>query len=365
MSLPVRSAVLMVAAMARGRQFSSSIRMRILLLVVFLGAFTLSGFASAADGGGGLSAADRIRIAEARRVADELGDGLWPGWSSAPFGVLLITREEEFLVHHASPGNDFTPIGYDSLLGSDVYVRDRIFDPHLLATFPAVGGISTIVIGQAERTDASHSTRWVITLLHEHFHQLQDSQPDYYTAVNALNLARGDSTGMWMLNFPFHYDDPVLNERFAELCLQLRDAVTALDKGAGTDEARAYVEKRRQFRGFLTADDFKYFSFQVWKEGIARYTEYIMARRAAGAYQPTEAFEGLPDFESFESDADEMKANILTKLAGMSLKDSRRTAFYPFGAAEGMLLDKLSPGWRAEYFTKKFDVEGYFGMTGD
>lgn len=339
--------------------------MRTFMLAILLGALAPGAFTYASQPGGGLSEVDRIRIAEARRLADEFGDGLWPGWSTAPFGILLITKEQEFLVHHPSPSDDFTSLGYDSLLGSDVYVRERVFDHRLLATFPAVGGISTVVIGRAEQTDASHSTRWVITLLHEHFHQLQDSQPDYYPSVNALNLARGDSTGMWMLDYPFHYDDPVVNERFAELCLELRDAVVALDKSAGAEKARAYIEKRRQFRKFLTADDFKYFSFQVWKEGLARYTEYMMARRAASTYQPTDAFKNLPDFETFESDADEMKAHIFTKLAGMSLEDSRRTAFYPFGAAEGMLLDHVAPGWRAHYFTKKFDIEAYFETAGD
>ena len=86
-----------------------------------------------------------------------------------------------------------------------MHVRERVFPPNLRACFPAVGDVSTIVIGQPAATEQS-STFWVLTVLHEHFHQLQNAQPDYYSSVDSLNLARGDSTGGWMLNFPFPYD---------------------------------------------------------------------------------------------------------------------------------------------------------------
>src|SRR5215510_11070522 len=95
-----------------------------------------------------LSDTDRIRLAEAFRIGDKLGDKVWKNWSKAPFAVLLVTPEYEFLIRHPKPSNDFMLIGNDASLKSDVYFRKRTFDPSLLATFPAVSGISTIVIGQ-------------------------------------------------------------------------------------------------------------------------------------------------------------------------------------------------------------------------
>ena len=152
---------------------------------------------------------DRLRIAEAFRLADAIGDSIWRGWTSAPFAVLLVTPEREFLVRHPRPTSDFTRIGYDSHLGVDVFVRARTLAPTLLATFPAVGGVPTFVVGQPSATGMS-STEWVLTLVHEHFHQLQTSRPDYYARVEALGLARGDRTGMWMLDYPFPYDSSVV-----------------------------------------------------------------------------------------------------------------------------------------------------------
>src|SRR5438128_10277898 len=87
-----------------------------------------------------LSETDRVRLAEAFRLGAALGDKIWKQWSQAPFAVLLVTPEQEFLVRHPKPSSDFALIGYDPNLKSNVYVRKRVFQTHLLATFPAVGG---------------------------------------------------------------------------------------------------------------------------------------------------------------------------------------------------------------------------------
>ena len=303
---------------------------------------------------------DRVRIAEGRRMAAALGDRLWPGWQDAPFAVLLVTKQAEYLVYHPKPSDEFAPLGFDSLLQSEVYVRDRQFDPHLLATFPAVGGLPTITIGQPRNTDASHSTRWVITLLHEHFHQWQMSQPDYYRAVEALGLSDGDKSGMWMLDYPFPYDDKKIGEAFRRMCESLHDAVS----GSGSQDYFAdYFSARARFGGLLDEDDHRYFLFQIWQEGIARYTEYMIARQAEVAYRPTDRFGELPDVTRFGEDAQETWGKVLNELRNMSLKKSRREAFYYVGAALGVLLDRETPGWRDRYLEDKFSVEGYYPQS--
>jgi hypothetical protein len=239
-----------------------------------------------------LTEVDRTRLAEAFRLGDQIGDRVWPGWSKAPFAVLLVTPETEFLIRHPKPSADFTKIGYDSRLKSDVFYRKRTFPAHFLATLPAVNGISTIVVGQAENTWVKTSTPWVITLLHEHFHQLQDSQPTFYADVNALNLSRGDQTGMWMLNYAFPYEQKEVQEQFVLMSKLLAEALHGNSrKGAKTragegardprNGIRDYLQARQKFQAMLAPDDYKYISFQFWKEGIARYTEYRVARLAA------------------------------------------------------------------------------------
>ncbi len=308
-----------------------------------------------------LSDSERILLAEAFRMNEMLGDQVWSGWSEAPFAVLLVTPEYEFLIRHPRPSTDFTSLGYDSLLGSNVLFRKRVFAPNLLATFPAVNGLPTIVIGEPQNTDAKTPTRWLVTLLHEHFHQLQMSQPNYYTDVDSLGLARGDKTGMWMLNFPFPYDSVEVQRQFLLLCRSLSDA---LQSSGGSDfrgKVSSYLERKRKFREILSPDDYRYFSFQLWQEGVARYTEYRIARAGAENYRPTMRFRSLKNTVSLRQETDSLRNRILTELPRLSLGELHRVAFYTIGAAEAMLLDRARPGWQRLYFTKKFFTDEYFG----
>jgi hypothetical protein len=309
-----------------------------------------------------LAAEDRIRLAEVFRIGEKLGDHVWKGWNKAPFALLLVTPEHEFLIRHPVPSKDFSPLGYDALLKSEIYFRQRTVQPNLLATYPAVGGVSTIVVGQPANTQAKTSTRWVVTLLHEHFHQLQDSQPNFYTEVGALGLARGDQTGMWMLNFPFPYERADVEQQFNHMSRALADALRSTDKKDFKQKLSIYLAERKRFQALLTPDDYKYFSFQLWKEGVARYTEYRIAERAASRYKPSKEFASLKDYSSFSEDNRATLARILNDLQNIQLSKRQRTAFYPFGAAEAMLLDRVNPKWQQRYFAEKFSLDRFFGQ---
>ncbi len=311
----------------------------------------------------GVPEVDRIRLTEAFRLGETLGNRVWQDWNKAPFAVLLVTPEDEFLIRHPKPSKDFTLVGYDSLLKSNVYVRKRTQQTNFLATFPAVGGVSTIVVGQAENTQAKTSTPWVVTLLHEHFHQLQDSQPNSYAEIEALNLSHGDQTGMWMLNYAFPYDSLEVKQRFTTLSGALAEALQATSKTEFSTKFAAYLAARQQLQKILSPDDYKYFSFQLWKEGIARYTEYRIARLAATKYKPGREFRSLKDFTSFENVAQAMMSRITKELTTLQLEDYQRVAFYPIGAGEGLLLDRVNPTWYRHYFAEKFYLEKYFNAA--
>lgn len=342
----------------------STLSFLILLLLTQIPAIAKAGTSDTAQTHKSLTSIDRTRLAEAFRLGDQIGDRIWLGWSKAPFAVLLVTPDTEFLIRHPKPSADFTKIGYDVVLKSDVYYRKRNFPSHFLATFPAVGGISTIVIGQAENTSVKTSTPWVITLLHEHFHQLQNSQPNYYPDVNALNLSRGDQTGMWMLNYAFPYDRQEVQEQFVLISKLLGEALRENSRADAKTQrgvkraarVRAYLEARQKFQTMLASDDYRYISFQFWNEGIARYTEYRVAQLAATHYRPTKQYRALKDYRSFADVATTTYEGIFHQLATQKLGESKREVVYSYGAAEGLLLDKIRPGWRRRYLVEKFDL---------
>lgn len=303
---------------------------------------------------------DRIRIAEAYNIAELYGDKIWENYYAAPFALLLVYDENEFLIYHPSPSDDFKPLGFDSLLNSKVYYRKRIFSTGFLATFPAVNGLSTIVVGTPENTKKS-SIEWVITILHEHFHQYQNSQLDYYSSVNELDLSGGDETGMWMLNYPFPYEDEKINAVY-DLCKKsLARIFRNKNETQFQDLYEIYKSRRTNLIESLSENDYKYFSFQIWQEGIARYTEIKLLRvLMEDNYIFSKEVQKLNDYKSLEDHYDDYYTNALNLLNGLSLRDSERNCFYAFGAFERLLLDKVNPEWKKIYFDKKFFIEKYY-----
>jgi hypothetical protein len=296
---------------------------------------------------------DAVRIREFYRLAAQLQDAVWPGWSGTPAPLLLVTQNAEFLTHHPSPPKDFQKIG------DDLYARPRQFPTALQATFPAFGPPSIIVIGEPENTEAKTSTPWVFTVMHEHFHQLQDGRPGLYQAVGGLDLAHGDNTGMWMLNYPFPYDNPELGKLFPHLRDLLLTALNEPDLKEFKALARQYLMARKEFFAQLSPDDRKYLSFQLWKEGIARYVQ-IKSAEAAANYQPTPEYAALPDYETFQSYAREARSDTLSELKRADLAIWKRVVVYSLGASEGLLLDRLHPEWKQRYFSRLFTLDPYF-----
>ena len=305
--------------------------------------------------------ADRVRIAEAYHLAEAVQESIWSGWSEVPFVVLLVTPADEFLVGHPYPSEDFAPLGHDSLLGTHVHHRPSSgsYPTSFLATFPAVRGVNTVVIGQPEHTGKS-STYWVITALHEHFHQLQYTRAGYFDRVAALDLAGGDETGMWQINYPFPYESEEVAERFMAYKTALEAALAAAG-GDGGGRAPGSVSRRPDpvLREGLSEPDYRYLSFQLWQEGVARYTEYAVAAAAADGYEPTPAFRALDDYVPYAAALDTLRAGLAEEMATLDLASWQRVVFYPVGASEAMLLDEVSPDWRRRYHDEPFFLERF------
>jgi hypothetical protein len=296
---------------------------------------------------------DAVRIREFYRMASELQDGIWPEWSKTPAPLLLVTQETEFLTHHPAPPKELKSVG------DDVYARPRQFPVSFQATFPAFGPPSVMVVGEPSSTMSKSSTPWLFTLMHEHFHQLQWAQPGYLDAVNALGLSRGDTTGMWMLNYPFPYEKPEVAQAFAQLRDLLLQTVKESDDAEFHKLAKEYMERRKKFLGLLSPDDRTYLGFQLWQEGIARYTE-VKAAEAAAQYHPTAEFSALPDFQPFTIRAARARADTLDELKSADLSTWKRTVVYSFGATEGFLLDRVNPRWKDQYFQRMLSTDAYF-----
>lgn len=301
--------------------------------------------------------ADKIRIREAINISQQFGEKIWTHITQVPFIVLLVTEEHEFLVNHPNPSEDFQLSEEDDFLKTSIYYRARQFAPNLLATFPAVNGLSCIVVGTPENTNKT-SSEWIITLLHEHFHQYQNSLTGYFKSVDSLNLSGGDNSGMWMLNYPFPYTKMEVVAAYKPYTQTLYEAVKAIGQADFEQKYAYYKSAREEFKNRLSMLDYAYFSFQLWQEGLARHTEYLFLT-LLDKYQPSTELAALSDFMPFVKLKDQTYEAELNKLQNLELDKAQRICFYSLGFAEGLLLDRINPSWRDSYWLEKFYIEKY------
>jgi hypothetical protein len=297
----------------------------------------------------------RVRLAEAFAVIDDVQEKAWPGWSRAPSSLVLVDRDFEYLLHSDEKPEGFVESEDDPRLGGRVFARRRTFSPSFLATFPAFGPTPTIVVGTAEGT-GKRSTAWVLAVAHEHFHQLQYSDPGYWSESEALGLAGGDRTGMWMLNYPFPYEST--SGAFASLSRELARLVGG-PKPAPPGEREAFWRRYAELCRGLKPEDYRYLSFQLWQEGIARYVETRVAEIASREHRVSAAFAALPDYQPFGAAAAALHEETLDELRTQVMARDGRTVFYAFGAGLGLLLDQEGLDWRSRYLAEKFYLEKY------
>ena len=268
-------------------------------------------------------------------LAETPGEQLWPGFGKAPFGFLILEADREVLLCRPTAPNGFQADGTDRATGCPRFVGPRGKLPaSMLAAMPLFGPPWTIVMGPAP-SDADKRPRWRSTVLHEHMHQWQAELPGYYDRIDALGLSNGDGSGMWMLNFPFPYRDGNVQGYYAQAATALVAAVGARGTPAFARRLDAYLEARRAFAAAAGERNWRYLEFQLWQEGVARWTEIALARRSGDTAMST--------------DADAHEDAMLDMLRAPDLGGHQRVVVYAYGMAEALLLDACGAAWRESY----------------
>jgi hypothetical protein len=169
---------------------------------------------------------------------------------------------------------------------------------------------------------------------------------------------------MWMLNFPFPYADANVSSAYDDMSHKLVVALTSIGTDGFRSNALAYLAARSAFRQMLKPADYRYFAFQCWQEGTARYTEIMVGQLAAQAHDRDSAFLSDADAISLRDDSIATYGRVLTRLIMRPLKDDQRVDFYALGTGEALLLDQLSPGWRLRYLDPRMDLGDFFPPSG-
>lgn len=274
-----------------------------------------------------------LSIKSAQEQAVLVGGDIWPKYADGPFGLLVTLEDREVLFCHGSIANGFSTLPPDTVTGCDLQERGDVFPKYLLAAMPVINGTSTIVMGTPQSTGRDEPS-WIRTIFHENFHQYQSTFDDYYKRLDGLNLSNGDSTGMWMLNYPFPYEDDNFSAALSTAANQLHKTIT--QPGASIQQhVSIYLSTRQKLESSVSVNDWKYLELQLWAEGVARWTEIEIATRS-------------PDRKVVES-GDSLRRRTISSLLALDAVKSGREIVYPYGATEAMLLERCTSTWRQNY----------------
>jgi len=299
--------------------------------------------------------ADPVLMGEARKTLTAYGNQLWPRFSVKDFPIIIVDHQHDrFYCAKKSPIG-FTLFSIDADTNCRIDIREAgQFSPNIRATFPFAGSKAVAVVG-AHGIVESNSAAWIATLLHENFHQYQMNWNGYYNGLTALDLADGDDSGMWALNYPFAYDDPQVITMIQNNSIDLVMVLTEPDKTIRKELALQYAANRANRLSILNDADRRYLEFQLWQEGVARYTELALAEFASSG---THTSLGLD--HDFAALASNLRNRILQTLNEGKLSQHKRVYFYSLGAAEALVLDEIDHNWRDNYFENGFSMAGFF-----
>lgn len=274
-----------------------------------------------------------LAIKDAKDQARSFGSSIWPGYETAPFGLLATLEGREVLFCHGSLVAGFTALPPDPDTRCDLQERPNVFPRNLLAAMPVIEGISTIVMGTPESTGRDQ-VDWTQTIFHEHFHQYQSGFDNYYQRLNGLDLDGGDDTGMWMLNYPFPYREEQFELALSRAAQQLHDAIN--QHGTSFQEqVSIYLKARQALEAAVPAEDWRYLELQLWMEGVARWTEIEIALGSSNS--------------GVVASGRALRQRTVSSLPGLDAAQLGRALVYPYGATEAMLLERCKPTWRQGY----------------
>ncbi len=177
-----------------------------------------------------------------------------------PCPIALVEEDTFFIFDVSSPQGPYRPVKQTPM---PVPVP-----PGVRAAFPldAYDGRSVCVV----TGDVFDSLDGYATLLHEfvHCHQWHTVEPVLRERLKIARDAKARNDPMWEINHPFPYADTDFVETYSAF----------LDAGQAKDLSVA-LSRLSQFKDIFRTEDNEYLTWQMWKEGLARWVENGVRRR--------------------------------------------------------------------------------------
>lgn len=375
----------------------------LLVLAVAISALSNIGLPTRSKDPERLSEAEKASLEELFRLRAALGNAVWPSWGDADTGVIVHNESTVFLVgypgdeppppgwvmmpHGEVRGGVWEPVPGETFLGAPIYRQPLPGPDKTPENFTVkVGDAWVATLATREYAEVSFvqgfrqdlppflrpifpyrlmwsammgtTEAYVGGLAHESFHAFQGT-------VVPERLAAAEAVAKLEDNYPW---DATRDAWQAELTALHAAAKAAADTTTRDVEvaalARTWLELRAARREGQPEAFTAYEREREWLEGLAKYAELTLPRWAYhavkdGTYTPLPALADDRDFRGYRTRERFWSAQLseVQRMGGRS----GETRFYYAGFAQGVILDRLMPGWKARAFDGGVWLEGLVG----
>jgi hypothetical protein len=303
-----------------------------------------SGDQTSPSGSEVLSPADKAELAEILRLKTELGDQVWPGLSRLDIPLILYDERSEFLAGEADPASPWQAVKGDNFLGRP-YFRRPAENPQSFAIAVGTrwaGSIGTLELMNSQIPFRLSREFHIVLALHEVFHAFQ-------ATLAPQRFARARSVYKSEDKYP--YQDPQFSSAWNSEGEALADAIRATEEGAVSGLVQRFLDMReaRRTQVALNPELISYERELEWLEGLAKYAEVQFYNLSASRASEAAYVDYRSGHPFWPADLARLRRNL-----GGQEGDLR---FYLSGAAQAMLLDRLSPRWKAKALEEKSNLD--------
>ncbi len=285
---------------------------------------------------------DLIVVKQARELIAQYGNEVWPGFGDNLAPVLLRSGENEYLLGHSEP-----PAGFDQVKGEpNLHVKKNHLKAKFDLTTSLIEGIWTIVIPTKDE-------------LIEFLRDERESPRFQLNKIDYLRLLINESFKTFQLRTLGNKESNSVDSVACTVKQDLGNEKRRINKLGKLLSRAIEVEKLANVRG-LTAQGLKIsqknskeFTPKIRScekeiersEGTARYIEMRLLMEASRNAARKDAEIDFPSQIN-------IRTNFLSKLTSeLSGPTPVRDRLAAMGAAKAMILERLFPGWKKDFFS--------------
>jgi hypothetical protein len=288
--------------------------------------------------------ADRVvvaRFAEALRLSERLREVLWPGFSLGALPIAVFRPGgAAYVAGHPSPPHAFREL---AAAGAEGGARIRFAPATAEMRSNATLRIDGLLFSTLEARGLeppSLPEDSVGLVFHEGFHNFAQR-----TASRSGAESPNDGAGFPDL-------DPRGNALAVLEGALLGEALGAKDEASARERASEFLAVRAERAASLGAAFAAWEEGVEWNEGLATYAETRAVLLAGGLERDAATRPADPGIGRYPA-PEEYRARRFAELASPGrIPDRSRARLYLTGAAQAILLDRISPDWKEEAFAK-------------